>query len=196
MTSLLLMIVIVVVVTAAYLAFRGKGGGPDLAEILNFVPDAENDKVVLVQGWSDAEIRKILSDFHEQYKSDRLPPFTIEHHKLSETSYRVTFPRDIHPRLFMFLVNYLAYPFDFELMNRSIIIGGKSTLSSDFEGIDPQLVGKKAIFYIPENDQDHTVVYVQTESGVTFENSFSDLNWRKVNDARLSKEVKNLIAGS
>jgi hypothetical protein len=195
MTSLLLMIGIVVAVTAAYLAFRGRGGGPELAETLTFAPDAENDKVVLVQGWSEAEIGKIVSDFTETYKNAGFSPFTIEPHKEFEHLYRLTFPEDIHPQLFNFLVNYLAYPFDFELTNRSIIIGGKSTLTFGFEEIDPQLVGKKAIFYVPENDQERTVVYVQTESGVTLANSFTDLKWRKVNDARLSKEVKNPIAG-
>ena len=96
----------------------------------------------------------------------------------------------------MFLVNYLAYPSELDLTNRSIIVGGKTTLSPDFAQIDPQLVGKKAILYVPENDQDANVVYMQTESGDTLANSFSDMNWTRVNDARLSNEVKKLLEGN
>ena len=96
----------------------------------------------------------------------------------------------------MFLINYLAYPFDLDSKNRSIIVGGKTTLNSGFEGIDSSLVGKKAILYVPENDQDHDVVYMQTESEVNLANTFSELKWVKVKDARLSNEVKNLIGSS
>lgn len=45
----------------------------------------------------------------------------------------------------------------------------------------------------PENEQDHDVVYMQTESGENLANSFSELKWERVNDARLSNEVKDLI---
>ena len=68
-------------------------------------------------------------------------------------------------------------------------------MSSGFEGIDSALVGKRAILYVPENDQDHDVVHMQTESGINLANSFTELRWRRVDDAKLSNEVKNLIGG-
>jgi hypothetical protein len=196
MTWLLLLIVIVVLVTGACLSFRGRGAGSESAGIPSFTPNPENDKVILVKGWNEAEIHKIIHDFTETYKNDGYPAYTIEPHKQSEDLYRLTFAQDMQPQLFTFLVNYLAYPFDLDLKNRSIIVSGKTTLSSGFEGIDPSLVGKKAILYIPENDQDHDVVYMQTESGANLANSFTELKWRKVNDPRLSNDVKNLIGGS
>lgn len=196
MTWLLILIVIVALVTVACLSFRGSGAGSESARMPSFMPTPENDKVILVQGWDESEIKKIIRDFIQMYESDGYPAYTIEHHKQSENLNRLTFPQDIHPRLFTFLVNYLPYPFDLDLKNRSIIVGGKTTLSSGFEEVDSQLIGKKAILYIPEKDQGRSVVYMRTESGVTLANSFAELKWRRVNDARLSNEVKNLIGGN
>ena len=79
------------------------------------------------------------------------------------------------------------------LTGRSITIAGEARLSSDFQGIPESLVGSKAIIYVPEDDQDYDVVYLQTETGTTLANSFSDGVWRNVNNARLSSEVKTLV---
>jgi hypothetical protein len=196
MTWLLLVILLVALVTVACLSFRGGGAGPESASIPNFTPDPQNDKVILVKGWNEAEIQKIIDDFIETYKNDGYLAYTIEPHKQSENLYRLTFPQDIHPLPFTFLVNYIAYPFDLDYKNRSITVCGKTTLNAGFEGIDSSLVGKKAILYIPENDQDYNVIYMQTESGINLLMSFDSLKWRRVNDARLSNEVKNLIGGS
>jgi len=195
MLWLLMVLVLVALIAAACLSSRGRGASPQSVTMPSFTPNPENDKVVLVKGWNEVEIRKIIRDFMETYKNDGYPAYPIEPHKQSENLYRLTFPQDIHPLLFTFLVNYLAYPFDLDLKNRSIIVAGKTTLNSGFEGIDSSLVGKKAILYIPENDQDHDVVYMRTESGVNLMNSFTELRWRRVNDARLANEVKSLIGG-
>ena len=196
MTWLLVVIILVALVSVACFSFRGGGAGPEPASIPNFTLNPQNDKVILVKGWNEAEIQKIIHDFIETYKNDGYPAYTIEPHKQSENLYQLTFPQDIHPLLLAFLVNYIAYPFGLDFKNRSIIVGGKTKLNAEFEDIDSSLVGKKAILYIPENDQNHDVVYMQTESGINLLMSFDSLKWRRVNDARLSNEVKNLIGGS
>ena len=147
-----------------------------------------------MKGWDETEIKKIIRDFIESYENDGYPSYIIEPQKQSQNLYRLIFPQDIHPRLFMFLVNYIAYPFDLDLENRSLNVGGQTTLSADFD-IDPALVGKKAIFYIPERDEERTVVYLRTESGVTLANSFTEMEWKRVDDPRLANEVKNLVGG-
>jgi len=68
-------------------------------------------------------------------------------------------------------------------------------LSAEFDGVDSTFVGKKAVLYVPQDDQDHDVVYMQTESGINLANSFTEIKWKRVNDARLSSEVRNLIGG-
>ena len=162
------------------------------SDLAPFTPDLDNDKVIVVKGWNEDELQKILNDFIAEDTSG-VASYKIDVNKRDEDLYSLTFPQDIHPAIFGFLVNYLAYPMNLGLAGRSIIVAGKAMLNSDFQGIPPSLVGKKAIIYIPENDQDYDVVYLQTETGTTLANSFNDGVWREVKDARLSSEVKMLF---
>ena len=156
-----------------------------------FTPDLENDKAILIQGWNEDELRKILDDFVEEDLS-AFAAFRIEIQKRLENSFALTFPEDIHPDEFVCLINYLAYPFDFDLAGRSIVVAGKTTLNSDFDGLPKSFEGKKALLYLPENDDDYQVVYLQIEPGVTLAKSFNEGTWRKVKDARLSSAVMSL----
>ena len=191
--KLLVAVILVALTTVACSSFRGKG--VSIESVSGFTPNPMNDKIVLVRGWNGIEIQKIINDFIETYKSDGYPAYAIEPHKEEENLFRLTFPKDIHPTLFTFLINYLAYPFDLDLKNRSVIVGGKTTLSAEFDGVDSSFVGKKAVLYIPKDDQDHDVVYMQTESGISLANSFTEMKWRRVNDARLSSEVGSFLDG-
>jgi len=161
-------------------------------ELAPFIPDSNNDKIIMVTGWNEDELRKMLDDFIEEDLSGA-PPYKIDLAMRYEDSYRLTFPQDIHPALFTSLVNYLAYPIDFGLKERSVTIAGKTTLNSAF-GVSESLMGEKAIVYVPENDEDYDVVYMKTEAGAAFANSLDEMIWRPVNDARLSREVKMLIS--
>src|SRR5436309_8297943 len=162
------------------------------SDLAPFTPDLDNDKVIVVKGWNEDELQRMLDDFIED-DSSGVASYKIEVEKRDEDLHRLTFPRDIHAAVFGFLVNYLAYPTNFALAGRSIMVAGKTMLRSDFQGIPESLVGNKAIIYLPENDQDYDVIYLQTETGDTFANSFSEGVWREVKDARLSSEVKMLF---
>ena len=157
-----------------------------------FTPDLENDKAILIRGWNEDELGKILDDFVETDLS-AFAAFRIEIQKRLENSFALTFPEDIHPDEFVCLINYLAYPFDFDLAGRSIVVAGKTTLNSDFDGLPKSFEGKKALLYLPENDDDYKVVYLQTESGENFAKSFNEGVWRKVKDPRLSSAVRSLV---
>ena len=156
-----------------------------------FTPDPDNDKVILIQGWHEDELRKILDDFVEQDLS-AFAAFQIEIQQRFENSFALTFPEDIHPDEYICLINYLAYPFDFDLAGRSILVAGKATLNSDFDGLPKSLEGKKALLYLPENDDDYQLVYLQIEPGVTLAKSCNEGTWRRVKDAKLSSAVKSL----
>jgi hypothetical protein len=161
------------------------------AELAPFAPDPLNDKAILIQGWNEDELRQILDDFVAEDLS-AFAAFRIEIQKRLESSFRLTFPEDIHPDEFASLINYLAYPINLDPAGRSIILAGKTTLNSDFDGLPKSLEGKKALLYLPEDDEDYDVVFMQTESGLTFAKSFNEGVWRKVKDARLSNAVMSL----
>ena len=158
-----------------------------------FTPNPNNDKMILIRGWSEEELRRMLADFVEGDLT-AFAAFRIEIETRLDDCFVLTFPEDIHPAEFVSLVNYLAYPVDFSLDGRSIVVAGKTTLNSDFDGLPKTLAGKKALLYLPEDDRDHDVVFLQTESEVTLARSFSDGIWRRVNDPRLSSTVKSLAS--
>ncbi len=214
----LLLLIVLAALPVMLLAKPVKSDYPKI-ELAPFIPDSNNDKIIMVMGWNEDELRKMLDDFIEEDLSGA-PPYKIDIAKRYENFYRLTFPQDIHPAVFTSLVNYLAYPIDFGLKGRSIVVGkttlnsafgvsqslvgekglkgrsivvGKTTLNSAF-GVSQSLVGEKAIIYVPENDEACDAVYMQTEAGASFANSLDEMIWRPVNNARLSREVKMLIS--
>lgn len=164
---------------------------PPRRDLAPFTPNPDNDKAILIQGWSEDELRGILNGFVEGDLSN-FPAFQIEIKLLSENSFALTFPEDLHPAEFLSLINYLAYPINVDSDGRSIIVAGKTTLNSDFDSIPRSLEGKRALLYLPENDEDYDVVCLKTESGGTLARSGSEGVWRRVKDARLSSAVESL----
>ena len=163
-------------------------------KISPFTPSQTNDKVIIVSGWTEDELRKIIDDFKAEAEDFPGPPVPIiRFRKQRQNCYRLTFPEDVHPDIFIALVNQLYYPLYVGTDNRSIIAAGTATLNSDFEGIPESLLGQKAVFYVPEHDQDFIVVYLQTESGSNLAQSLDESSWRPVTDARWPAELSKLI---
>jgi len=157
-----------------------------------FSPDPNNDKMIVVTGWNEEELHKIVDDFGAQ---DSNSPSSIEVQRVYDDYFRLTFSEDLSPFDFAALVNYLNYPFDFDLASHTISVAGKTSLSSDFQGIPTQLVGEKAIVYVPEDDQDYTVVHMHIEAGENFSISLADPSsmWQPIPNAKLSSQVKMLV---
>jgi hypothetical protein len=156
-----------------------------------FSPDLQNDKVIRVSGWSEPELRQLLADFVAE-NSSGWPFEKFELQKEDKDCFQLTFPEDIHPFLFAALVNYALYPMDLEFTDRKIVAVGRTTLNATFDGVPEELVGHKAILYVPENDEEYDVVHLQSETGINFAMSLGEDRWRKIDDARLPNEVKKL----
>ena len=159
-----------------------------------FAPDPGNDKVIVVNGWQEEQLPAIIDGLMVERDSNG-PNYEIELHQQANGDYRLDFPQDIHPSEFAALINYLQYPIEFGIPEHAITAVGRMTLSAPFDGIPKSLIGQKAILYTPENDEDHDVVYLQTESGASYSYSFQDSSWRRVKAARLSVDVKRLREG-
>ena len=156
-----------------------------------FTRDPNNDKLIVVSGWSEQELRKILADFSAEDVSSL--GCEIEIQKRFENEFRLTFPKDVSALDFAALVNYLNYPIDFDPGDRSIVVAGKTTLTADFEGIPKSLLGKKAVLYVPENDEEYTTVYLHAEDGNNFANFMQEPAWQRVTEARFGNKAKLLI---
>jgi hypothetical protein len=160
------------------------------AGLPSFTPDLNNDKAIMVSGWKENELRRIVDDFRQQGTID--PPMEIEIQQRYDNPFMLTFPGDIAPGDFAALVNYLNYPIGFDLADRALLVAGRTTLNSDFNGIPESLMGKKAIIYVPANDDDYTVVYMQTETGDNFAESMNEMVWQSVDAPRLPAAIKAL----
>ena len=193
-TSVLL-IPLAVIVLGVVLVLTAKLVKAELpqADISPFTPDLENDKAILIKGWNEDELGEILNDFVEQDLS-AFVAFRIEIQKRFESSFALTFPQDIHPDEFVSLINYLRYPFGFDLTGRSIVVAGQTTLNSDFDGLPKSVEGEQASLYLPENNERNDLVYLQTESGVTLAKSCNEGVWRRVKEVRLSSAVESLVS--
>ena len=93
---------------------------------------------------------------------------------------------------YFFLVNYLRYPKDFDLQNRTIGVLGRARLSQAFGIPDSSLEGIMAKIYVPANDKEFDNVYVQLESGKTFKIPFTRLIWESVDNPKMPNEIRDL----
>lgn len=144
-----------------------------------FHPDPRNDKVIVVSGWTEEELERMISDFvRESFISTSFKVTRVPREGLT---YQIVFPEDIPPKLFLSFVNYLNYPLNLVYNGRAINVIGKTTLSSAFDVPDQSLVGARAIVQVPDNDDEFDVVHIQIDSGPTYRWAFSESEWVPVN---------------
>jgi hypothetical protein len=154
-----------------------------------YQPKPENEKSIVIVGWTEDELNKILAYFGGVYG---LPPSALVVTKHGDNLFQISFPDDIEPRIFFFLVNYLRYPKDFDLRNRTIGVLGHARLNQAFGIPDSSLDGIRAKIYVPANDKEFDNVYVQLESGKAFKIPFTRLIWESVDDPRIPDQIRNL----
>jgi hypothetical protein len=172
-------------------AMDGKEVGVKINHIERDSTQIPHQKEVIVSGWTSEELSGILTDFADAYYGRLGHDFDYAVCPDDKGSIRVTFPHDIPATQFSFLVNYLQYPKNYDSKTRSILVIGKATLSPDFHPPKKKLIGQKAVFYIPSNDQDYDLVYVRVRDE-TFESSFAARHWKKATDSRMPAGVIKL----
>lgn len=102
------------------------------------------------------------------------------------------FSQDILSFDYLALINYLHYPIDVPAGGQLIDVIGKATLTSNFQGIPQSLIGKKGLFYIPDNDHNFDLVFVDTATPSTLKFSLSEQVWQPVNNSRMPNGVRML----
>ena len=150
--------------------------------MLPFVGDPNNDKRVTVRGWQPETLSTILRDFAKMY--DLPPTFAMTVAGTVAGTTALSFPNDLPSDTFLFLVNYLHYPIDQDLSAVSVAAVGSVTLTSAFGVPEPSLVGKRALVYVPDRDEDHDVVYVEVVADSAYAVSFTNLRWQRTESPR------------
>jgi hypothetical protein len=162
-----------------------------------YAPEPANfqltDKTLFVRGWNEQELRKIIANFQQMY-SDRLPSnFSTDVQSDEHGVLRISFPNDIEPRFFCWLINYVQYPKDFDFRSRGIVVAGTATIAADFlPASSESQVGKRIRFYIPAHDTEYDLVYARVDAQ-SYEYPFSSERWRRVADPRLPDAVDEIM---
>ena len=139
----------------------------------SYVPDPDNDKKILVNGWSEPELKKILKQFESMYQEAGEFVFEIHLEPAAPELIAVVFPQDIDPVLFAFLINYIHYPKDFDLGGRAIGVLGTYSLAPSQAGYGSGTVA----VYVPEPDDEYDQVYAHVLAGKTYVHSFTNNRW-------------------
>ena len=128
-----------------------------------------NDKVVLIENVKLEDLKNALQQFcnnYNQEKSRALPLLTI----LSENKFVITFPYDTDFTTYCFFVNYMYYPND--IVYKPIIKAWTTTKQND-HWMTNEIMNKKVMLYIPNDDDDYDNVYLTTSDNIGFKMGFA-----------------------
>ena len=129
----------------------------------------DNDKIVLIENASSAEIKKVIQQFCNSYNQEgfkALPLLTI----VSANKCIVTFPFDIDFENYCYFINYLYYPND--IFYKPIIKAWTTTKIND-AWMKDEIVNKKVMLYVPVDDKDHDNVYLTTSAYKSYKMGFA-----------------------
>lgn len=137
----------------------------------NLLPKQEspNDKVVLVDNISRAEIIQIINSFCNLYnKKDfaALPRL----YEITEKQFAITFPFDLDFETYCFFVNFAHYPTGFD---KSIDVIAWTTTKQGETWITDKSANKKVMLFIPADDKDYDNVYLTTNDNIGYKLGFA-----------------------
>lgn len=167
-------------------AFSGGGGQARIGE----QPLPPGTTRLLVSGWTEPELAKILTDFAGKYS---LPadPFKVARPTAAYQQVAFQIPHD--SALLFFLANYVAYPEGFDLKGRELAAVAEFILS-DATGVpDGAASGERAWAYVPADDTEYDLVYVLTAGKAAHQISFTDMKWQSRSSPRMPAATKRLI---
>ena len=164
--------------------FGGGSGKPAGAFIIS-------DEELLTRGWSEAELKRIIGDFHRMSIKELPANFSAQTQAKGGDILSTTFPANIEGMIFCFLVNYVQYPKDFDLESRTVLAAGRATIRADFLPSEQSLIGKRMLFYIPADDRQYDIVFAQVD-GQSYEFPFSGTRWHRAKEPRLPMGISDL----
>ena len=149
-----------------------------------------HDFSLLALGWSGQELERILSDYCAKYG---LPRDTFMIERSDHDPVQVRSHSGIHASHVFTLVNYIHYPEGFDPTDRDVCAVAAVKLSRA-TGLPPgAATGETVWVYVPAEDQDYDLTFVQRASGQTYRVSFTNFAWVAVENPRLNPAIRQLI---
>ncbi len=128
-----------------------------------------NDTLVLVNGVSHDEIRKIITGFCNMYNKETYPALP-RLYKISEIEFAITFPYDIDFVTLCYFVNYLTYPLE---LKTTIKVEAWITTETGDAWISERSADQLVMLYVPEDDEEYDNVFMTTRDGYGFKLEFN-----------------------
>ena len=135
-----------------------------------------NDKLVLIKGVSNSDLKKVLLGFCKMYNSERPQAFPRVT-RLSEAEFVITFPYDIDFEIYCYLINYLYYPI--ELRWKPDVAAWATPKAADM-WVSEKIAGKNCMLFIPPDDSEHDNVYLTTFDNIGYKFGFALSNKGKL----------------
>ena len=131
-------------------------------------PERETDMRIVVPTSDERALRETLGEFGVSYGAK---DFAGRGVALSQSDKRIVvrFPHGLRPDMFLYLVNFLHYPF-----NGAGFAGayGVATVAPALEGLGfPDALGTVVVF-VPDDDEERDAVWLRTPSDETWHCSF------------------------
>jgi hypothetical protein len=136
-----------------------------------YLPKQEksNDKLVIVDNISKAEMDSILTGFCNMYNKESFQA-QPRLYKLSERQFAITFPFDIEFEIYCYFVNYVHYPMGFD---KSFDVTAWETTKQANGWITEKTANKKVMLFIPEDDNEHDNVFLTTDDNIGYKLGFA-----------------------
>lgn len=167
----ILIILIIGVLFIFFLLWDKKNDENKARTIQKIKPETtvSNDKLILIKNVNQEDVLKAIIKFCQLYNQESykaLPVF----YKINSTEFAICFPYDIDFDTFCYFINYLKYPYD---INYQADIKAWLTLIPNHARIKSKMADKKAIIYIPIDDNEYDNVYLTTSDNVSFKIGFA-----------------------
>jgi len=131
--------------------------------------EKSNDKLVIVDNISKAEMDSILTGFCNIYNKESFQA-QPRLYKLSERQFAITFPFDIEFEIYCYFVNYVHYPMGFD---KSFDVTAWETTKQANGWITEKTANKKVMLFIPEDDNEHDNVFLTTDDDIGYKLGFA-----------------------
>ena len=132
---------------------------------------------IIIKDGNFTKVQQALSQWISIYNESLNADFKIKIKESKDGIIRIETGPELDNERFYYLVNYLKYP---EKINYNIDIHGYVKLE-DSTMYPSEIIGKRAMIYIPENDKDYDYVYGVLQNGVTFKSDFGG-NFKYIQD--------------
>ncbi|MBA4057035.1 MAG: hypothetical protein C0490_20135 [Marivirga sp.] len=136
---------------------------------MNQSMDNPNEKLIVVKGPKEEQMKKVLEKFCEMYNQNGSTTI-LKFYKKGDDTFFITFPSDIDFELFCYLINYIKYPMDINYKVEAI----GWTIADHVDSWNTKYInGKKVIVFIDPDDQEYDNVMLTTEDNAAYEIGFA-----------------------